>query len=67
MIENVRHERSLTIFLSLTNPDLLKQSKFTDLEINIIKYLAVEELHRQKCLKECFDLQLLKKYFLFKN
>ena len=47
MFENVRHERSLTIFLSLKDPDTMKQSKLTDLEINIIKYLALEELHRQ--------------------
>ena len=39
MFEVVRHERSLIILLSLTDPDVLKQSKFTDHEINLIKTL----------------------------
>ena len=37
MFENVRHERSLILLLSLTDPDKLKQSKFTDDEVNILK------------------------------
>ena len=59
LLEDVRHERSLIFLLSLTDPDILKQPKFTDDEINIIKNLALEEIHRQKCLKEYFALQLL--------
>ena len=47
MFEDVRHERSLILLLSLTDPDILKQSKFTDDEINIIKNLALEKLYRQ--------------------
>ena len=39
--EDVRHERSLILILSLTNSDILKQSKFTDDEIIIIKNLAL--------------------------
>ena len=35
MFEDVRHERSLVLLLSLTDPDKLKQSKFTDDEISI--------------------------------
>ena len=46
MFEDVRHERSLILLLSLTDSDFLKQSKFTDDEINIIKNLALEKLHR---------------------
>ena len=42
MFEDVRHERSLILLLSLTDPDFLKQSKFTDDEININKNLALE-------------------------
>ena len=42
MFENVRHELSLIIFLSLSHPDMLKEAKFTDHEINIIKNLAIE-------------------------
>ena len=37
IFEDVRHERSLILLLSLTDPDILKQSKFTDGEIKIIK------------------------------
>ena len=44
MFEDVRHERSLILLLSLTDPDILKQSKFTDDEIEIIKNLALEKL-----------------------
>ena len=59
LFENARHERSLKLFLSLIDPNRLKQSKFTDDEINIIKNLALEKLHRQRMLKEYFALQLL--------
>ena len=48
LFEDVRHERSLILILSITDPDILKQSKFTDDEINIIKNLALEKLHRQR-------------------
>ena len=61
MFEDVRHERSLILMLSLTDPDIIKQSKFTDDEISIIKNLALEKLHRQNCLKEYFAIQLLEK------
>ena len=43
VFEDVRHERSLILFLSLVEPSLLKQSKFTDHEIEIIKNLALEK------------------------
>ena len=46
MFEDVRHERSLILLLSLTGPDILRQSKFTDYEIDITKNLALEKLHR---------------------
>ena len=59
LFEDIRHERSLILLLSLTDPDTIKQSKFTDDEINIIQNLALEKLHRQKCLKEYFALQIL--------
>ena len=63
MFEDVRHERSLLLLLSLTDPDILKQSKFTDDEINIIKNLALEKLHRQRILKEHIAMDLLEKRF----
>ena len=52
MFEDVRHERSLTLFSSLTDPDLLRQSEFTDCESDIVKNLALEKLRRQRFLKE---------------
>ena len=35
MFEDVRHERSLILLLSITDPDNLRQSRFTDDEIEI--------------------------------
>ena len=52
LFEDIRYERSLILLLSLTDPDILKQSKFTNDEINIIKNLAFEKLYRQRILKE---------------
>ena len=42
MFEDVRHERSLVFLLSITDPNLLKQSKFTDDEIEILKILLLK-------------------------
>ena len=61
--EDVRHERTLISLLSLVEPDILKQSKFTDHEIDIIKNIALEELHRQRNLKEIIALDLLENQF----
>ena len=58
LFEDVRHERSSILLLSLTDPNILKQSKFTDDEVNTLKNLALEKLYRQKCLKEYFALEL---------
>ena len=63
MFEDVRHERSWILLLSLTDPDIRKQSKFTDDEVNIIKSLALEKLHRQRILKEHIAMDLLEKQF----
>ena len=59
IFEDVRHERSLILLLSITDPDVLKQSKFTDDEINITKSLALEKLHRQRILKEYHAVSLI--------
>ena len=59
VFEFVRHERSLIFLLSLTDPGILKQSKFTDLEITFIKSLAHEKLPRQRALKDSTSLQFL--------
>ena len=61
IFEDVRHERSLILFLSLVEPSILKQSKFTDHEIEIIKNVALEKLHRQRILKEHIAMDLLEK------
>ena len=61
IFEDIRHERSLILLLSLTEPDILKQSKFNDHEIEIIKNIALEKLHRQRILKEYHAMSLLEK------
>ena len=61
IFEDVRHERSLVLLLSIVEPDILKQSKFTDHEIEIIKNIALEKLHRQRILKEVIAMDLLEK------
>ena len=63
IFEDVRHERSLILLLSLVEPSILKQGKFTDHEIEIIKNLALEKLHRQRVLKEHIAMDFLEKQF----
>ena len=63
IFEDIRHERSLILLLSLIEPNILHQSKFTDHEIEIIKNIALEKLHRQRILKEVVALELLEKHF----
>ena len=58
LFEDVRHERSLILLLSIIDSDILKQSKFTDDEIEIIKNLALEKLHRQRILNEYHAMSL---------
>ena len=61
LFEDIRHERSLLLLLSIIEPDILKQTKFTDHEIEIIKNIALEKLHRQRFLKEVVAMDLLEK------
>ena len=63
LFEDIRYERGLVLLLSLVEPDILKQSKFTDDEVIIFKNLALEKLHRQRILKEVFAMDLLEKQF----
>ena len=63
IFEDIRYERGLILLLSLVEPDILKQSKFTDHEVSIIKDIALEKIFRQKNLKEIFALELLEKQF----
>ena len=48
IFEDIRHERALLLLLSIVEPGILIQSKFTDHEIEIIKNIALEKLHRQR-------------------
>ena len=52
IFEDIRHERSLLLLLSVAEPSILRQSKFTVHEIDIIKNIALQELYRQCNLKE---------------
>ena len=63
IFEDIRHELTLILILSLVEPSILKQSKFTDHEIEITKNIALEKLHRQRNLKEIIALDLLEKQF----
>ena len=59
LFEDIRIERSMILILSLIDSDILKQSKFTNDEIDIIRNLALEKLHRQRILKEYHAVSLL--------
>ena len=59
MFEDVRNERSLILLLSLTDPDILRQSKFPDFEIDNIRNSAPEKLRRQRILKAHVAMSLL--------
>ena len=63
IFEDIRCERCLILLLRLVEPSILKQSKFTDEEINIIKDIALQKLHRQRNLKEIIALDLLENKF----
>ena len=65
MFEDVRHERSPIPLLSLTDPDILQQPKFKNDEINIIKNLALEKLHRQRIFKEYVAVSLIEQDSIF--
>ena len=65
MFEDVRHERSLLFFLLLKNPDILRQSKFTDDEIEFLTDLALEKLQKQRIIKEHVAMDLLEKHFSY--
>ena len=63
IFKDVRHERSLILLLSIVEPNILKQSKFTDDAIENIKNLALEKLHRQRILKACRNGSVRKTIF----
>ena len=63
IFEDVKDERSPILLLRLFEPEILKQSRFTDHEIAIIKKSALENLHRKRDLKEIIAFGLLEKQF----
>ena len=63
VFEDVRLELNLVLLLSLVESDILKQRKIIDYEIENIKNIALEKLHRKRNFKEIFPLDLLKKQF----
>ena len=63
IFEDIRHERNLVLLLILVEPDILKQNKFTDHEIDIIRNIALEKVHRQRNLIEIVALDLLEEQF----
>ena len=63
LFEDIRYERSLIFLLSLVEPDVFKQTKFTDNEVSIIKAIAPEKLFRQRNLKEYVAMDLSEKQF----
>ena len=60
LFEDLRHERTLILLLSLTDEGILKRSGFTNEEVKIIRNIALEKVQRQKTLKEYYALQLMK-------
>ena len=63
IFEDIRYQRSLILLLGLVEPDILKQRKFNDHEIDIIKNIALAKLYRQRNLKEIIAMDLLEKQF----
>ena len=63
IFEDVRHERKFILLLGLVEPEILRQSKLLDHEIEIIKNIALEKLHRQRNLEEIIALEILEKQF----
>ena len=61
LFEYIRYEKALILLLSLVEPDILKQSKFTDNEVTIIKDIALEKVFRQRNLKKIFAPDMLEK------
>ena len=59
MFEVDSQERSLIILVTVTDLDILKQSNYTDHEINFIKKRALLKLHRQRVKKEYVAVSLI--------
>ena len=51
VFEDVRHERSLILLLSLTDPNKLKHSKFKDDDVNFIEKYCFRKLTKATNIK----------------
>ena len=61
VFDDVSHE--LSIILLLSKADILGKSRFSDHELENIKNIALEKIHRQRNLKEIIALEFLEKHF----
>ena len=59
MVEDVSHERTLILLLSITDAGILKQSKFSDHGIKVLENLALEQLHRQRLEEKYVAVSLI--------
>ena len=59
LFDNIHHERSLILLLSLTDEGILKQAGFLDNEIQIIKNIALQKIKRQVDLKQYIAMILI--------
>ena len=65
MFEDVTQERSFILVLSSTDPDILRQSKLTDLETDIIKNLTSSTAHFERTQSHVFTRITIRIDFLF--
>ena len=63
LFEDIRHERSLILLLSIVEPVIIKQFKFADNEVSVIKDIALEKIFRRGNLKGYVDVDLLEEQF----
>ena len=61
--QDVTYEKSLKLLLSLTDPDILKQNKFTDDEHNPIKKSSSRIFTKTKIFKETLCLTIIRMVF----
>ena len=59
LFDNIHHERSLILLLSLTDENILLKNGLTQDEIEIIKNIVLEKVYRQQLLKTYIASQLI--------
>ena len=63
LFKDIRFERTPILILSIVEPEILKQSKFTDNEVSTIKDIALGKIFHQRIFKEYFAMDLFEKQF----